>query len=107
MKLWLYTCVKFTTSRAELLPRQPVAVIRENNQQVIRTGKLRFLICLLKIKTFLIGGRPMSRSLALAFAFLLLTTAAVAQTGTSGITGSVRDATGAVVPGATVTALNE
>ncbi len=34
-------------------------------------------------------------------------TAAVAQTGTSNITGSVRDVNGAVVPGATVTAKNE
>jgi hypothetical protein len=34
-------------------------------------------------------------------------TAALAQTGTSNITGTVRDATGAVVPGATVTAKNE
>src|SRR5438105_6082109 len=34
-------------------------------------------------------------------------TAAIAQTGTSNITGSVRDVNGAVVPGATVTAKNE
>src|SRR5712691_10597031 len=34
-------------------------------------------------------------------------TAAFAQTGTSGISGTVRDSTGAVVPNATVTAMNE
>jgi len=39
------------------------------------------------------------------FVFCALT--AVAQTGTSNITGSVRDTAGAVVPGATVTAKNE
>ena len=33
--------------------------------------------------------------------------AAIAQTGSSNITGSVRDVNGAVVPGATVTAKNE
>src|SRR5436309_3332646 len=38
---------------------------------------------------------------------LLAVSIASAQTGTSGITGSVRDATGAVVPNATVTAKNE
>src|SRR5713101_4571837 len=39
--------------------------------------------------------------------FVLCAGAALAQTGTSSITGSVRDTNGAVVPGATVTAKNE
>lgn len=50
----------------------------------------------------------MSKFAALVFALFVLTVPAIfAQTGTSGITGSVRDTTGAIVPGATVTALNE
>src|SRR5258707_15127138 len=39
--------------------------------------------------------------------FVVCTVTAIAQTGTSNITGSVRDTAGAVVPGATVTAKNE
>jgi len=39
--------------------------------------------------------------------FLLFASLAVAQTSTSRISGTVTDATGAVVPGATVTAKNE
>src|SRR5439155_2048708 len=39
--------------------------------------------------------------------FVLCAGVALAQTGTSNITGSVRDTNGAVVPGATVTAKNE
>jgi len=50
----------------------------------------------------------MSKFAGLLFTILLLLSPATfAQTSTSGITGSVRDGTGAVVPGATVTALNE
>src|SRR5437588_2433777 len=53
----------------------------------------------------------MSKLAHLICSFLILIalglTAAIAQTGTSNITGSVRDVNGAVVPGATVTAKNE
>src|SRR5215813_6631569 len=50
----------------------------------------------------------MSKFFVLVFTLVLCASSATfAQTGTSIITGSVRDATGAVVPGATVTALNE
>src|SRR5437762_3915500 len=53
----------------------------------------------------------MSKLAHLICSFLILIalglTAAIAQTGSSNITGSVRDVNGAVVPGATVTAKNE
>jgi len=49
----------------------------------------------------------MSKFLVLFTLVLLACTVAFSQTGTSGISGSVRDGAGAVVPGATVTALNE
>src|SRR5207302_1720082 len=52
----------------------------------------------------------MNKLMNLICSFMLLigvVTAAIAQTGTSNITGSVRDVNGAVVPGATVTAKNE
>src|SRR5207248_9937395 len=53
----------------------------------------------------------MSKLAHLIGSFLILIalglTAAIAQTGTSNITGSVRDTNGSVVPGATVTAKNE
>jgi hypothetical protein len=53
----------------------------------------------------------MCKLIRLAFCFSILIAAsaslAIAQTGTSNITGTVRDSTGAVVPGATVTATNE
>ena len=53
----------------------------------------------------------MSKLAHLICSFLILIalglTAAIAQTGTSNITGSVRDVNGAVVPGATVTAKND
>src|SRR5437879_8522024 len=47
------------------------------------------------------------RTLTTLTLFLVCAVAAIAQTGTSNITGSVRDVNGAVVPGATVTAKNE
>src|SRR5258708_22959831 len=43
----------------------------------------------------------------IVFVFLCACTIALAQTSTSEITGTVRDSTGAVVPGANVTATNE
>ncbi|HMV51574.1 MAG TPA: carboxypeptidase-like regulatory domain-containing protein, partial [Blastocatellia bacterium] len=43
---------------------------------------------------------------ALVFALLLTTITAIAQTPTAGITGQVTDATGAVVPGATIKVTN-
>ncbi len=53
----------------------------------------------------------MSKVVNLICSFLILIalgiTVAIAQTGSSNITGSVRDVNGAVVPGATVTAKNE
>src|SRR5437762_12486847 len=53
----------------------------------------------------------MSKLAHLICSFLILIalglTAAIAQTGSSNLTGSVRDVNGAVVPGATVTAKNE
>src|SRR5438876_8004509 len=53
----------------------------------------------------------MLNRISLAIGLLIFATAlaptAFAQTGTSNITGTVRDTTGAVVPGATVTAKNE
>jgi len=48
----------------------------------------------------------MWRFAAAAVAALLVTTPALAQTPTGTILGSVKDAQGAVVPGATVTATN-
>ncbi len=49
-----------------------------------------------------------ARSILLLCALVVLTvTATHAQTGTSRIAGTVVDQTGAVVPGATVTATNE
>ncbi|MDT5294400.1 MAG: hypothetical protein QOJ76_1280 [Acidobacteriota bacterium] len=50
---------------------------------------------------------PLRASLRTFVLLLLFATFAQAQTGTSRITGTVLDSTGAVVPGATVTALNE
>src|SRR5258708_39617655 len=44
---------------------------------------------------------------ALSYACLLTTAILLAQTSTSEITGTVRDTTGAVVPGSNVTAVNE
>src|ERR1700682_2269537 len=49
----------------------------------------------------------LTRSLTVLVLFVVCALTAVAQTGTSNITGSVRDTAGAVVPGATVTAKNE
>src|SRR6267143_826940 len=49
----------------------------------------------------------MSKLTVLLFTLLLFTASALAQTGTSGITGSVRDTAGAAVPGASVTATND
>ncbi len=53
----------------------------------------------------------MQKLMRVSCSFLILIalglTVAIAQTGTSNITGSVRDVNGAVVPGATVTAKNE
>src|SRR2546423_14815917 len=53
----------------------------------------------------------MSKLVRLTCSFLILTAfggmPVIAQTGSSNITGSVRDVNGAVVPGATVTAKNE
>src|SRR5690349_4370175 len=53
----------------------------------------------------------MSKLAHLTCSFLIVVvgfvTGAFAQTGTSNITGTVRDTNGAVVPGATVTAKNE
>src|SRR5258708_8734354 len=48
----------------------------------------------------------MWRFAAAAFAALLVTTPALAQTPTGTILGNIKDAQGAVVPGATVTATN-
>ena len=49
----------------------------------------------------------MSKLTALLFTLLLTASAAFAQTGTSRITGAVRDPSGAAVPGASVTATND
>ncbi len=49
----------------------------------------------------------LTRSLTALILFVVCALTAVSQTGTSNITGSVRDTAGAVVPGATVTAKNE
>ena len=53
----------------------------------------------------------MQKLMRVSCSFLILivlgVAAAIAQTGSSNITGSVRDVNGAVVPGATVTAKNE
>ena len=49
----------------------------------------------------------MSKLTTLFFILLLAASTSIAQTGTSGITGSVRDPTGAAVPGANVTAMND
>src|SRR5438552_8309817 len=47
------------------------------------------------------------RFLLFALALIVCSATAFAQTGTSNITGTVRDVNGAVVPGASVTAKNE
>src|SRR6267142_887855 len=47
------------------------------------------------------------RTLIALIVFVVCAVTAIAQTGTSNITGTVRDTAGAVVPGATVTAKNE
>src|SRR6266478_4894739 len=49
----------------------------------------------------------MSKLTTLLFTLLVTASAVFAQTGTSSITGSVRDPTGAAVPGASVTATND
>src|SRR5438270_5153090 len=51
--------------------------------------------------------KSLRASICLFFLLLLCATGAAAQTSTSRITGTVTDTAGAVVPGATVTALNE
>ena len=47
------------------------------------------------------------RTLTALVIFVVCAVTAIAQTGTSNITGTVRDTAGAVVPGATVTAKND
>src|SRR5438552_19046922 len=51
--------------------------------------------------------KPTNLIISMVVLIVLCATTAFAQTGTSNITGTVRDTTGAVVPGATVTATNE
>src|SRR5215469_14451685 len=50
---------------------------------------------------------PTVRGIFVGFAFLVSAATVLAQTSTSEITGTVRDASGGVVPGAMVTAINE
>src|SRR5205807_5283946 len=63
------------------------------------------------IHTHVTRRTPMQKLTYVICSFMLLIvvglSAAIAQTGSSNITGSVRDVNGAVVPGATVTAKND